>query len=173
MPSPLPLEQTNRISETSLQKSARRRRGILFLVLIVIMCGGLYMFVRPVMFAGVSPVVTPTQMLEAVATMEPTKKVVVPVTVIVERVITATAAPTIAPTQTPYIIYKSVTLPTYTPYPTATPLPALNGLWFDSSGCLVVSIWNVREIYVTQSTESPAVGGETYCDVREFRVVVR
>lgn len=80
-------------------------------------------------------------------------------------------------TATARIIYlKADPLPTYTPYPTpsgfgyASSDVTLNGMWFDGAGCLHVSIYGVKEIYVNDAAAS---GGSVFCDVRNFKVVVQ
>lgn len=82
---------------------------------------------------------------------------------------TVTPLPSVTPTRPRIVVSVPTVQPTYTPYPTPAPID-VNGMWFDVRGCLVVAVWNVREIYVNRE---PATGGQTYCDVREIRVVVK
>lgn len=162
-------------AESSIEKRFRLRRYAFMLIALFGSCGVLGWIAFSTLNLGhvsASAKVTPT--IQSGATL--TATIVIPQvvqkiqTVVIERVVTSVPTQTPVPTQTARIVYKSVVQPTYTPYPTFTPVSQVNGVYFDSQGCLLLSVWNVQAVYVNKT---PAVGGERYCDVREFRMVVK
>jgi len=167
-----PLDKPVEFTETTMQKAARRRRYVMMFFIALFLCGGGYFLFRgciPTSTTSAVSLVTPTLGKVVREVTRPPVTIEKLITVVVERVVTNVPTVTLSPTQTPHIIYKSVERPTLAPYPTYTPFPQVNGIYFQD-GCLVVSIWNVREVYVNKS---PAVGGQRYCDVKDFRVVVK